>query len=168
MRLALIILATTLAAPASAAQPSAVIPCSITAYAVDQDPKGLNVRAGPSGGARVIKRVSNDDIGVVAIRGFRDGWFRVSRIDAVEADDILFRGDGWVHRSLLHLDVAAADQNLYAAPSPRARRVRKLAGDQPGVTLVGCKGDWAQVRVDGALGWLSPAGQCSNARTTCA
>jgi len=150
------------------ASASAVSPCAISAYVVDQDPRGLNVRASPSAKARVLKVVDNGKAGEAVIRGFQNGWFRISRIVAAEVDETLFAGDGWIHGSLLHLDVAAGDPNLYAAPSFRARRLRKLTGDQPGVTLVGCKGEWAQVRVNGLLGWLSPSGQCSNPLTTCA
>lgn len=144
------------------------VPCAISAYVIDQDPKGMNVRASPSSAAPVLKVVGGPGAGTVRIRGFQGGWFRVSRIDAAEEDAILFRGDGWVHGSLLHVDVAAADPTLYAGPSRKARVLRRLASDQQDVTLVSCKGEWAQIRVQGTLGWLSPAGQCSNPLTTCA
>ena len=142
--------------------------CAITAYVIDQDPKGLNIRAAPSATARILKTVSNEGAGHANVRGFKDGWFRVSEIGEFEIDSTLFRGDGWVHGSLLHVDVAAADPNLYEGPTRRSKLIKRLGGDQPGVTLVACLGNWAQVRVDGVLGWLSPAGQCSNPLTTCA
>lgn len=142
--------------------------CAIKAYGIDQDVKGMNVRAAPSAQARIVRVVSNYVAGETTITGYRAGWFRVSKVLTAEEDTVLFRGDGWVHASLLHLDVAAGDPTLYSGPSRKARVLKKLTGDQPGITLVACKGDWAQVRVGGTLGWLSPGGQCSNPLTTCA
>jgi hypothetical protein len=92
----------------------------------------------------------------------------VSQIDAAEEDAVYFKGDGWVHSSRLHVDVAAGDPNLWEGPSRRSKLIRRLTGDQPDVTLVSCSGNWAQIRVGNTLGWLSPAGQCSNPLTTCA
>jgi uncharacterized protein YgiM (DUF1202 family) len=140
--------------------------CAVRAYVIDQD--RMNVRAGPSIRARVLKMVNGPNAGRAQVRGFQGGWFRVSRIDAAEDDSVLFTGDGWVHASRLQVDVASGDPNLYEGPSRRSQLIKHLTGDQPDVTLVSCSGNWVQVRVQGLLGWLSPAGQCSNPLTTCA
>jgi hypothetical protein len=142
--------------------------CAISAYVIDQDAKGMNIRAAPAANARVVKVVDGPTAGTTLVRGFQDGWFRISEIDAAEEETVMFRGDGWVHASRLHVDVAAADPNLWEGPTRRSKLLKRLAGDQEGVTLVACSGNWAQVRVNGVLGWLSPAGQCSNPLTTCA
>jgi hypothetical protein len=142
--------------------------CSISAYVIDQDPNGMNVRAAPSAKARVLKVVNGPNSGTTKVRGYQGGWFRVSEIAAAEEDATLFKGDGWVHGSLLHVDVAGGDPNLYDGPTRRSQLIKRLSGDQEGVTLVSCSGNWVQVRVLGTLGWLSPAGQCSNPLTTCA
>ena len=42
--------------------------CDITAYVIDQDAAGLNVRAGPSASAPVLRVVSNQGSGVARIR----------------------------------------------------------------------------------------------------
>jgi hypothetical protein len=44
------------AAPAAPRQATA---CALSAYVIDQDPNGLNVRAAPSAGARLLRTVSN-------------------------------------------------------------------------------------------------------------
>jgi SH3-like domain-containing protein len=150
-----------------AARQALAVPCNISAYVIDNDPKGLNVRVAPSPKAKVIRQVSNKGSGVAEIRAFQDGWFRVTKITDYEDDSPLFAGDGWVHSSLLHVDIAAYDPNLYAAPSSHPQRIKKLSGDMPGVTLLACSGSWSQVRVQGVVGWLSHGGQCANPLTTC-
>ncbi|HYI49465.1 MAG TPA: SH3 domain-containing protein [Allosphingosinicella sp.] len=90
-----------------------------------------------------------------------------SVVDAA-SDENLFRGDGWIHASLLGLRVANADPNLYARPRPQSRALARLAPEESQVTLIGCAGNWARVRATGGVGWLSPGGQCSNPVTTCA
>lgn len=104
---------------------------------------------------------------MAVIRGQQDGWFRVSEITNAEDESSLFRGDGWVHSSLLGLEVANTDPQLYAAPSARSRAIARLRPDGGEVTLIGCAGDWARVRAAGRIGWLSRAGQCSSPLTTC-
>jgi len=156
-----------LAAPARSAPGSQKTACDISAYVIDRDPNGLNVRSAPSSGARVIRTVSNAGSGVARITGQSGAWFRIARITDAETDAVLFRGDGWVHGSLLGLDVANGDPRLYEAAVARSRMVAKLVADQSGVTLIGCEGGWAKVRAAGRTGWLSPAGQCSNPLTTC-
>ena len=164
---AAILLVLPLAAAAPAGSASQASACDISVYVTDQDPDGLNVRAGPSGTARVLRTVGNSASGVAWIKGQSGAWFRISRIVDAETDGVLFRGDGWVHGSLLGLDVANGDPTLYARPSARGPVLAKLIADQSGVTLIGCEGRWAKVRAAGRIGWLSPAGQCSNPLTTC-
>lgn len=158
--------------PLAAAAPAASGPrettCEISAYVTDRDPHGLNVRSGPSGGAKVVRTVSNQGSGVAQIKGQSGAWFRVTAITDAETDASLFRGEGWVHSSLLGLDVANGDPNLYAEPRAHSRIVATLVADQSRVTLIGCAGRWAKVHTARQIGWLSPAGQCSNPLTTCA
>ncbi|HEV2866938.1 MAG TPA: SH3 domain-containing protein [Allosphingosinicella sp.] len=167
-RTSAILLTAMLASPAGAGERAMETPCSISAYVTDRDPHGLNVRAGPSTRAAVLRVVSNAGSGVAAVRARRGGWFRVAAIVDAESEAELFRGDGWVHRSLLHLDGTAADPRLYAAPRRDARVLARVDPDEADLVLIGCSGAWAQVHVRGRTGWLSPDGQCSNPLTTCA
>ena len=143
--------------------------CTISAYAADADRSGTNVRAAPDGHARVVAVLPADLNASVTITGARGKWLRIAAAETngTDADRSLFRGTGWIHASMLTIGVAAADPNLYAAPSRRAKVIKRLEGDDAGVILAGCNGVWAEVRIDGLLGWLSPAGQCSNPLTTC-
>ena len=153
-------------AGAAQAQPRGAT-CAISAYVIDRDARGLNVRAGPSTSARVLRVVSNEGSAVARIVGQSGAWFRVSAITNAEDDTNLFRGDGWVHSSLLTLSVANADPVLHARPARQSRALARLVPEDSQVTLVGCSGDWARIRAGRREGWLSRGGQCSNPLTTC-
>jgi SH3-like domain-containing protein len=142
--------------------------CNLTAFVIDRDTNGLNVRAGPSTATRVLRTISNEGSAVARIIGQSGQWFRVSSIVDAEDDRSLFSGDGWIHASLLGVSVANADPRLYSRPLRQSRPLARLVPDETLVTLIGCAGDWARVRALGRVGWLSPGGQCSNPLTTCA
>lgn len=141
--------------------------CAISAFVLDRDPVGLNVRAGPSTRSRVLRVIANEASAVAEIRGQSGAWFRVVRIYDAEDNATLFSGQGWVHNSLLGLAVANGNPRLYAAPASRSRVIARLIPDDSQVTLIGCSGDWARVRNDGREGWLPREGQCSSPLTTC-
>lgn len=160
--------AAALALTASAqAQLPAPAACAISAYVVDRDVGGLNVRAAPSTRAPVLRSISNAGSAVASITGHRDNWFRVGRIVDAETDAALFEGGGWVHGSLLGLEVANADPRLHAANDHASRVIARLRPAETRISLIGCAGSWARVRAEGRVGWLSPDGQCSNPLTTC-
>ena len=154
------------AVPAAGQQPRGPA-CDISAYVTDRDTHGLNVRAGPSSGARVLRVIPNDGSAVARIVGQSGGWFRVSVIVNAEDERVLFRGAGWVHASLLGLSVANGDPRLYTSPSRQSRPLARLVPDRSEVTLTGCSGTWARVRTGNREGWLARDGQCSSPLTTC-
>jgi SH3-like domain-containing protein len=168
VRLRLAIAALAFGSAAQAAGNPPAEPCALTAYLADADPAGLNVRAGASTSSPVLQVIGSEVAGVAELREHRNGWFRVRRIVDAETDATLFERDGWVHRSRLGLEVAAADPRLYEAPSRRGRILATLRPDESRLTLIGCAGGWARVTTGGRTGWLSPDGQCSNPLTTCA
>ena len=153
------------AGPGSAAQGS--IACNLSAFVADPDPSGMNVRAAPSTRAPVLHVIPSNSSGVAVVREQRGTWFRIAAITDAETGASLFRGEGWVHSSLLGLDVATNDPRLYAAPDLGSRLVETLLPAETPVTLIGCSGRWAKVRAANRIGWLSPAGQCSNPLTNC-
>jgi hypothetical protein len=104
---------------------------------------------------------------VAEITGQSGGWFRVSRVTDYEDGTILFRGVGWMRIWTLGTSIANADPRLYARPSRLSQRLARLVPEESRVTLIGCTGDWAQVRFGRRVGWLSRGGQCSNPLTTC-
>lgn len=138
--------------------------CRVSAYLENEAP--LNVRAGPSANARRLS-VRHQGSPVADITGQSGGWFRVSRITDFEDSSILFSGTGWMRAATLGAGIANADPWIYARPSRQSRRVARLVPDQSVVTLLGCTGDWLQVREGNRTGWLSRGGQCGNPLTTC-
>jgi SH3-like domain-containing protein len=167
MRLSIALVMTTLclsgAAPAVSQQRGAT--CNISAFYLNGT--RLNVRAAPSATARPLRARGYQGSPVARITGQSGGWFRVSTIIDAEDETILFSGDGWVPASSLGTSVANEDPRLYARPSRQSRPIARLVPDSSRVTLVGCAGDWAQVRAGRRVGWLSRGGQCSNPLTTC-
>lgn len=138
--------------------------CRISAYL--ENGARLDVRAGPATNARRLS-VRSQGSPVAEITGQSGGWFRVSGITDYEDSTVLFRGTGWIRVSALGTSIANADPRLYARPSRQSRRLARLVPDGSDVTLIGCAGDWAQVRFGRQIGWLSRGGQCSNPLTTC-
>jgi SH3-like domain-containing protein len=146
------------------AQPRAPM-CSISAFYLNG--ARLQVRAAPSARARLLRTRAYQGSPVAEITGQSGGWFRVSRITDYEDSTTLFSGVGWVPAAALGTSIANADPGLYARPSRQSRRLARLVPDFSRVTLLGCTGDWAQVRFGRQTGWLSRGGQCSNPLTTC-
>ena len=149
---------------------AAPVPCEMLAYLANDDAAGTNVRSGPGKRAPIILHVGGDQEAVATVTGFHEGWFRVEKLEQVGTDDdrVLLEGrQGWIHRTGLHVDVAAADANLRRRPQQSSQIVRQLQGEHEGVVLLGCSGKWARVGVGTDKGWLSPAGQCANPLTTC-
>ena len=94
MRIALAALGLLALAGQAQAAGDAYRSCAISAYVIDQDPKGMNIRAAPSAKARVLKVVNGPNAGTATVRGYQAGWFRVSSIAAAEEESIMFKGDG--------------------------------------------------------------------------
>lgn len=103
--------------------PAGTEPCALTAWSIDTDPAGLNVRAQPSARSRVLGIVPppwtapgrDGEPGETyraefEIAGYRDGWFLVRKIKAPGVDygeryprgrPQPFRGQGWVAARLV-------------------------------------------------------------------
>lgn len=150
-------------APTAAALPAK---CSVAFYFIDQDAT-TNIRSKPSGAAAV--RATIDPATTVAhVVDSSNGWFRVDRVTNAENDAVLFRGDGWIHKSVLGLSVASGEHWLRSLPAVRSKRLQKLVPDGSNLAPLSCSGGWVQVRVDGqATGWIDHATICENPLTTC-
>lgn len=164
------------AAPAAlhgAATPSAPErACDVRLNAVDQDPAGLNVRAAP-GGAVVGTLKARDAWIQVHVTGQAGDWMRIDR--AVLYDDGLpngeqtvFRGRGFVHISKLAFESLNPGAAIRARPGEAGPPLWRAPQDEdrvPKAQLVGCAGEYAQVKAGGVTGWTRSF--CSNQRTTC-
>lgn len=141
--------------------------CNISTYINDPDTNGTNIRAKASKDSKILKTIKNGEV-VVEITGYSNGWFEISSADEVgDGDAVLFRGRGWIHSSIIGMDVANPDPRLYAEPRKQSRVLMKLKADESRLKLVACQGKWVKVETGGKTGWLSPDGQCGNPLTTC-
>lgn len=173
--------------------PAGVEPCTLGAWSVDPDPKGLNVRAEPSAKAKILGIVPPPRVvpkkyeafgpepakAEFRVVGYRDGWFLIENIQAPGvAYDIPYPaslpkpylGRGWVAGNKIGAAPAYAGLpfgRLYKAPHVEARYEMRTGGtDNPFARVLACSGDWGLVEAEGGKrGWVR--GLCSNQVTTC-
>ena len=89
-----------LAPGAAAAQDAPKNRCQVNAYSIDPDPKGVNVRGGPSATAKIVGVIKAKDEAQVTIVGETAGWFRITQYwDSAADKDVKLAG--WVHGSRL-------------------------------------------------------------------
>ena len=179
---------------ARAAEPAVdmagVTPCSIDVYSRDDDPAGLNVRAGPSASAAVVATLENERSQdgesyklELHVSGSKDGWLLVDRAFFRDYGDagqggVVFDRKGWVTGKLTGSDIGA--NVLRAAPSPEARTTATLSSPYSSspagsvgrfevARIFACKDDWADVEGEFAgktvRGWANRL--CSNQTTVC-
>lgn len=138
--------------------------CNLKSYIDDRDPNGTNIRAAPDKNSAILQKIENNDV-IVTVTGFSDGWFEISKAEDIGGGTI-FQGSGWIHSSLLGMQIAAADARLYALPKKNSRILLKLKPEDA-VKLIACQNDWVKIQASGKIGWLAPRGQCANPVTTC-
>src|SRR5262245_17134222 len=104
--------------------PDTIVPCNVSAYVIDQDPKGLNVRSGPGKNSAIIGNLPNKpDTGVVVhITGSSGTWLRIDsgHEEGTDEEQQLFKGVGWIYGPLLGLGGIADPKGgtpLYNQPS---------------------------------------------------
>lgn len=163
--------------------------CSVSAYADDSDPAGVNIRASASASSRVLAKAPTlKGYGMdLEISGAKDGWFRVEKGEYPLGTEELgpkaakkFSGTGWVHGS--KLATSPTFRELYVLPHPLAAIVARIDNapggssllDAPGAGqaqgLRSCLGRWIEMDVrmpSGAVhrGWMPR--HCANQLTTC-
>ncbi|MBS0274663.1 MAG: hypothetical protein JSR55_09730 [Proteobacteria bacterium] len=180
------------ALPVAAHAESGVTKCDLEGYANDHDPKGTNLRSGPSVTAPVIGHLpplhaddaAQTDIGAeFVIVGSKNGWLEIE--DATdgpfnEKPTYRFKGPAWISGTLV--DFTIGSNKMYAAPSYKSPVVTALSGEDAGgawgpdsfnVTRVyGCSGHFADIsgitptKIKKTYrGWVGRT--CSNQVTTC-
>lgn len=159
---------------AQAAQDITLAPvtCKLTAYVIDPDPKGLNVRSGPGKTFRVVGTLPHSDSGVIIqVIGAKDDWMLIEKPENLDDTDNkeLPKLKGWVYASMLGTMTrhpTNGSVKLHHTFDARSRVVGQLA-DETEVRLRTCFGGWAGVEYKRLCGWLAPASQCGNPVTTC-
>jgi hypothetical protein len=154
--------------------------CSISAFAIDRDPKGSNIRSAPRADAPVIARLPSlchlDPSTLVGaefeVVGSRDGWLLIQNPKAVQYDNKTaqaFNGKGWISGALV--GVTIDDGPLLAQPNPDARVVAKTENGSYDVKRVhNCLGEFVEVTATpnggkATRGWSRRS--CASQLTTC-
>jgi hypothetical protein len=187
MSLSALLLAATIASSPVVTTSDAV--CNINGYNADKDMTGTNIRSAPDANATVIFRLKpeiepEDNYGAeFEVIGSKNGWLLIRNAELGAYGDgngkIVFKGPGWISGALVGFTIN--DSNMRSAPSPGARVIARLEGDNGaggvwgpdsfGITRVyGCSGNFADV---GGVtptkktyrGWVTKLG--GNQRTTC-
>ncbi|HEY7608525.1 MAG TPA: hypothetical protein VIF14_04765 [Alphaproteobacteria bacterium] len=117
-----------MAAPLAAALAQAEKRCDLDAYTIDEDPKGISVRATPSNQGKIagVIRVQKDDDVGVAIVAESNGWFRIKSYQTYSTNKETKLG-GWIHgsrlgSSLMIMQGGKASERLREEPSDRSKR----------------------------------------------
>ncbi len=153
----------------------ASVRCDVQAYVVDPDPAGLNVRRGPDKASPVIAALkSADGTVMVTIKGMTGQWARIEDAEVEETSDSVFKGPGWVYAPLLATQARGPYGPNLDKPvvkvfreADRRSAVVTMLPVETQVNIIGCRGDWAEVRYKKFEGWLPPDSQCANTLTTC-
>jgi len=145
--------------------------CSAAAYVVDTDPAGLNVRSGPGSDFAAQDTLPTGVPVEVEIVGTTDEWFLINEAWSGEQQEL--EQPGWVYAPLLGVSTTSlnitdpdAPTTLYTAPDGDAAIAATIAKGSE-VTLLGCSGNWLQVKASEGTGWLAVGEQCSNPVSTC-
>ena len=158
-------------APAQAARP-AERACDVRLNVTDDDPAGLNVRAAP-GGAVVATLKARGAWIQAHVVGQAGDWMRIDRAilyddDLPTGEKVVFHGVGFVHLSKLGFEVLNPGARVRAMPgetAPLLWRAPLMEDKVPAAHLLGCDGEYVQVKVQAVTGWTQQF--CSNQRTTC-
>ena len=171
------------AAAGRADQPGAR--CSFSGWSSDPDPRGLNVRAGPSATARIVGTLPPPEPGqdievdfgatfdVVESRG---GWFRIenARRWSQVGDAASNLPSGWI--SGRYLTFQLQTDKAFAEPDPASPVVVSAWREDGGISPFAyrnpteCRGEWVRLTVAGRdgrqrQGWVR--GICGIQETTC-
>lgn len=153
----------------SAFLPEGASACEVSVYAIDPDPKGINVRANPNKNAAVLQIIPHDPDGTVVVLAASYGdWVLIHTAEGMNSD-IPLLGKGWVYAPLLAVRAgppSGKKARLFSRPDPGSSVIKTIAGESE-VRLAGCSAAWVQVISGTHKGWLAPGDYCGNPVTTC-
>ncbi len=153
---------------AVANSPAAQNNCQLSAYVIDKDPQGLNVRSGPGSNHQVIDNLPTTTAGVmVDITASQGDWVQITLAESPQK--VEFQGKGWVYASMLGTSTrgyGTEGVSVYNSANGNSKVIGRIPSST-GVKLLGCNGVWAFVEYEGLKGWVAPDDQCSSALTTC-
>ncbi len=142
--------------------------CQISAFVIDKDPKGLNVRSGPGTNYKIIGNLPTTQVGVIVDLAASQGkWVQLTKAESPEK--VEFQGTGWVSSQLLGTSTRSYGTDgvsVYSSANPQSSVIGRIP-PETGVKLLGCDQEWAMVEYEGLKGWIEPEAQCPNPLTTC-
>ncbi|HEY9675030.1 MAG TPA: SH3 domain-containing protein [Waterburya sp.] len=143
--------------------------CRISAYVIDKDPKGVNVRSGPGKDYNIVGNLPTTTIAVFAdLAASQGSWVQLTK--AVDPQEkVEFQGTGWVYAQLLGTTTrgyGTQGVSVYSSADTQSSVIGRIP-PSTGVTLLGCDQKWALVDYQGTKGWIAPDAQCPNPLTTC-
>ena len=173
----------------AAAQPQPQPPrdgiCHFSGWSTDPDPRGLNVRAGPSTTARILGTLpppeSGEDVEVDFGATFdvveaRDGWFRIenARRWSQAGRGVSTLPSGWISGHFVGFQLVT--DKAFAEPDPASLVVVTSWDEDGGLTQFNyrnpttCRGEWVRLTVVGKdgrdrQGWVR--GVCGLQETIC-
>ena len=143
--------------------------CSVEAYVVDKDPKGLNIRETIEPNSAIIGKIpfNEDGTSVQIIRTNFSGRVLINRAETTEGA-VVFDKEGWVAANLLATSTAGYNTKgvkLYEAG--KGTKVLTIIPPETEVRIVSCDKGWVRVKYKSFTGWLDPDSQCGNPVTNC-
>ncbi|HEY9854080.1 MAG TPA: SH3 domain-containing protein [Leptolyngbyaceae cyanobacterium] len=142
--------------------------CQISAYVINKDPKGLNVRSAPNPNASVVKKLPANNVAIVVdVVASQNYWVQIS--NAVGDNGNIFKGKGWLYTPLLGTSTrgyGTKGVSLHSSPNNNSSVLGTIP-PETGVKLISCSGEWAYVSHNQLQGWLAKTEQCPNPLTTC-
>jgi len=151
-----------------AASPNDERTCEISAYVIDTDPKGLNVRSGAGSNYKIIGNLPTTTAGVVVdLTASQGDWVQLTRAESPQG--VEFQGTGWVYSQLLGTSTrgyGSGGVSVYKSANTQSAAVGRIP-EQTTVKLLSCDRTWALVEYKGLKGWIPPDAQCPSPFTTC-
>jgi hypothetical protein len=149
--------------------------CAISAYVIDKDPNGLNIRDKPGVDGKIIGKLKyaedDDNIVVVNIIGYENGWVKISGGETIVGEE-QFNGIGWVSAKMVTTRTERPDGNsnksvtFYAQPKSSSKKVGTIPSDTE-VQIAGFDCFGLKITFKNKTGWLSSDDLCGNPVTTC-
>jgi SH3-like domain-containing protein len=143
--------------------------CDTSAYVVDPDPKGLNVRSAPRTG-KVIANIPKDAEGTVVrlvAQNGDGGWLQIDNAETIMGN-VVFDKKGWVSGNMLAVSTRGyGTKGVKLYEGGKASSVVTTVPAEAEVRVVGCDGKRLQVKYKTAVGWLNEEDQCASPVTNC-
>ena len=156
--------------------------CEVSAFVIDKDPKGLNVRSAPN--EDIISKIPRktyqlEEAIIVHIIDAKEDWLKIDQwSDSVTT--ATFNRDAWVYGKLVATTIKSDSEEsasgsltrIYAKPFPNAEVIGQMSAQGQTVNILDCNNQWVLIigkTLDGTevQGWLSPQGQCPNLIANC-